>query len=238
MSAKSLENIRVGIIMATTGADTFEQALKSVAEQTHKNTFAYVVVDGPDRAGIFEKPKWTKYFDKCVALGLPQQTGVGGYNGHRIYGGVSFLVNADYIGYLDEDNWLEQNHVESCLKAIKKNNWRWCHALRKIRELDGSFVCDDHCGSLGRQINCMGLAHVDTSCYFMERELAVTVGSAHYTQQPMQDQRVYRMLSHYFPAFGSTGKHTLNYRVSTRPGQMTAKHFLEANKMMRGKKAK
>ena len=69
--------------------------------------------------------------------------------GHRVYAACSFLVNADIICYLDEDNWIEPEHIQKMVDTIKEGN-QWAYSLRKIYDKDENFLCEDNCESLGK----------------------------------------------------------------------------------------
>ena len=71
---------------------------------------------------------------------LEENVGKGWY-GHRVYAACGYLVNADVICYLDEDNWFEPNHVEKLVERIKKGA-DWAYSLRKIIDREGNYVCE------------------------------------------------------------------------------------------------
>ena len=58
---------------------------------------------------------------------LPFATGTDRYNGHRIYGALSFIANGDYFIFLDEDNALEPNHIDAAARTalilFRKEQW-------------------------------------------------------------------------------------------------------------------
>ena len=45
---------------------------------------------------------------------------------------MSFITNSDYVMFLDEDNTLEPNHVESVLKTLVDKKLDWTFTLRNI----------------------------------------------------------------------------------------------------------
>lgn len=170
---------RVAVVTPTTGASTLEKAIESVATQTSPGIVHWIVADGPAAA---EDAK--RIADPWLGTGavrftvLPENTGAGGWNGHRIYGAVPWLTSADYVAFLDEDNWFEPEHVHDLLEAIVREKAGWAYSLRRIVDRDGEPVCDDRCESLGPMHHtCLGLDDrlVDTSCYMIERGLAVDV---------------------------------------------------------------
>jgi hypothetical protein len=170
---------RVAVVTPTTGAATLERAIESVATQTSPGIVHWIVADGP---GAVEAAN--RIADPWVETGavrftaLPENTGAGGWNGHRIYGAVPWLSSADYVAFLDEDNWFEPDHVHDLLEAIVREKAAWAYSLRRIVDKDGNAICDDRCESLGpAHHTCLSPEDhlVDTSCYMIERGLAIDV---------------------------------------------------------------
>src|SRR5438128_1013001 len=111
----------VTIITATTGHRHLSRCLRSVQRQTYSGLEQLVVIDGLQHE---QKVK------ACVAqldapmkalsvLTLPQPTGRDNWVGHRIYGGFSFLCNTEFVTFLDEDNWIDDDHVETMVAAMR-----------------------------------------------------------------------------------------------------------------------
>ncbi len=95
--------MKVAVVTPTIGSDHLSQCLSSVDSQNYEDLTHYVFIDG------------SQYFDKVEeqlvgaskvkTIRLEDNVGKGWY-GHRVYAACSFLVNADIICYLDEDNIL------------------------------------------------------------------------------------------------------------------------------------
>ena len=136
-----------------------------------KDITHYVFVDGIE----YEQEIWklTEGATKVKFVRLDENIGKGWY-GHRVYAACSFLVNADVIVYLDEDNWIEPCHVEKLVKKIEEGN-DWAFSLRKIYDKDGNFLCEDNCESLGKWPVYFDdkVFHIDTSSF------AIKIGRAH-----------------------------------------------------------
>jgi len=161
--------MKIVVITPTTGIDLVNRAITSVKNQTIP-TEHLLVIDGAQASKSYPVA------DPKMVITLPENTGRHNgvrWNGHRIYAGVSFLVNADYVLFLDEDNWFADNHVESMVKHIEENNLDWCYSLRKIYNEDGKFECVDDCESLGKWPTFYDhtLNFVDTNCYCVKGEL-------------------------------------------------------------------
>ena len=215
--------MRVMVITPTTGKDTLEQALLSVERQTVE-TEHLIVLDGK---GMATKPDETKL---RKVIQLPENVGGNNWYGHRVYAAMPLMVNADYILFLDEDNWFEPNHVETMINKIKSKDLMWSYSLRRICNEAGKYIGDDDCESLGRYPAFYDhtLNFVDTNCYCFKREYLVTVAHAFYGQWGA-DRQFYKAAASALPAFGCTGEATVNYRAPERLLGM----FAEGNAAMK-----
>ena len=217
--------MRVMVITPTTGKDTVHKAMESVANQTVK-TEHLIVLDGHEAEAMFP----LSVNGKFSFIKLPENVGGNGWYGHRVYAAMPLMVNADYILFLDEDNWFEPNHVESMINKIKSKDLMWAYSLRRICDERGQYVFDDDCESLGRYPAFYDhtLNFVDTNCYCFRREYLVTVAHSFYGQWGA-DRQFYKFASKHLPAFGCTGEATVNYRAPERLLGM----FKEGNEAMK-----
>ena len=211
--------MRVMVITPTTGKDTLDKAIESVKKQTIE-TEHLVVSDGV----------YMDHPDGCSFLKLPENVGANNWYGHRVYAAMPLLVNADYILFLDEDNWFEPNHVETMINKIKSKDLMWAYSLRRICDEDGKYIRDDDCESLGRWPTFYDhtLNFVDTNCYCFRREYLVSISHTFYGQWGA-DRPFYTAASTKLPAFGCTGLATVNYRAPARLHNM----FKEGNEAMK-----
>ena len=216
---------RVMVITPTTGKDTLEKAVQSVANQTIK-TEHLIVEDGIEADVLLD----LSLTPNARIMTLPENVGGNGWYGHRVYAAMPLMVNADYILFLDEDNWFEPNHVETMINKIKSKDLMWAYSLRRICDESGQYVCDDDCESLGRYPTFYdhSLNFVDTNCYCFRREFLVTVAHSFYGKWGA-DRPFYKAASTSLPAFGCTGEATVNYRAPER----LLKMFAEGNKLMK-----
>lgn len=219
------------VIIPTTGAKSLKQAVASVMAQTHP-TKCYVVIDG--NRGKIEALELLDEFKKDVDVALlPVNVGANGFYGHRIYAAFTHLVNTDYLCYLDQDNWFEPDHVQTCIDTIKKNNLEWCYSLRNIYS-DNKFVCQDNCESLGRYPSYHNINHIDTNSYFLRRELVLPLASVWHGGWG-QDRVFYSLIQEMLPKYDTTGQYTLNYRVGGNAGSVTAEFFINGNRIQEQK---
>jgi glycosyltransferase involved in cell wall biosynthesis len=219
------------IVIPTTGSSTLEDAVCSAVSQTYRNTEVWVIIDGPKFKNSAESVL-VKY-PTVKTMVLPANTGSNGWYGHRIYAAVSYLFDHDYILYLDQDNWFEPHHVETMVECCEKNNWQWCHGLRKIHDARGRYICDDDCESLGRWPIYISDQHhlVDTSTYCIRKDIIVNLATAWYSGWG-GDRRFYSIISHHVQNFGCTGKATVCYRLDGNPNSVNADFFLQGNQIM------
>jgi glycosyltransferase involved in cell wall biosynthesis len=209
-----------------------EQCVSSVDNQTYKDLTHYIFIDGCQY-----EPKAREILvgsSKTRMIELEENVGKGWY-GHRVYAACSFLVNADIICYLDEDNWYEPNHVEKLVKAIETGA-QWAYSLRKIYDKHGNYICDDNCESLGKWPIFFNndAYHIDTSSFAIRRDVAVNIGHAWYGQWGA-DRQFFSNLKKFFPNFECTGEHSLCYRLDGNANSVTKDFFEDGNKYTKEK---
>lgn len=219
-------SLKVAVVTPTIGKKELAQAIASVDAQTYENLTHYIFMDGiqywKDIDEVIEGAS------KVKVVKLEDNIGKGWY-GHRVYSACSFLVNADVICYLDEDNWYEPCHVEKIVKKIEEGN-DWVYSLRNIYDKDGQFACQDNCESLGKwPVYFRGdVHHIDTSSFGVRRDVAVRIGHAWYGQWGA-DRQFFTALKHHFPKFDCTNSYTMNYRLDGNPNSVTKEFFEQGN---------
>lgn len=137
------------VLTPTTGRPHLADAIKSVSLQSFQSLVHMLVVDGAQYEDSVREILSHANGERCETCVLPHNTGQHGINGHRIYAAFPLLLNADYILFLDEDNWFELDHVSSLVDALENSGADWAHSMRKIYTHDGVYVADDNCESLG-----------------------------------------------------------------------------------------
>lgn len=221
-------SLKVAIVTPTIGNNALIDCVKSVDKQTYENIEHYIFIDGYDhRRKVFDS---IEGYSKSKFVILEDNVGKGWY-GHRVYAACSFLVNADIICYLDEDNWFEPCHIEKLVKKIEEGN-DWAYSLRKIYDKQGNYLCDDNCESLGKWPVYFNpqVHHIDTSSFAIRRDIAVRIGHAWYGQWGA-DRQFFGALRQHFPKFDCTNAHTLCYRLDGNPGSVTKEFFDQGNEI-------
>lgn len=223
------------VITPTIGSPKLVDAVESVANQTYKNLKHLLVLDGVDHLSNLnknlvhqDKENW-----KLDFMFLPYNTGKAGgdFYGHRIYAGVPHLLNADYIFFLDEDNWYEPDHVSSLVEVLDMG-YDFAHSLRKIYNPDKSYVCDDNCEALGRwpiyftHDNPQYL--VDTSSFAFNRTFLEKTCHLWHSGWGGDRRYLYSILDQN-PKWNSNYKHTLCYRLDGNPGSVNSDFFIKGN---------
>jgi hypothetical protein len=229
------------IITPTTGSDYLVKCMNSIKNQTNQNFIYYIVIDGnkfAEKVYNFLKLYNNKLPDNFKIIELNENSGSDGWNGHRIYMATSILTNSEYVMFLDEDNYLEPNHVDSMLNTIKEKNLDWTFSLRNIIDKDSKFICEDKCESLGNLHHVWNNKSdylVDLNCYCIKRDLFVKHNLDFYKKaRPKDDIEVdralYKSLKKY--KFETTGLYTVNYRIGNRPDSVKAEFFITGNKSL------
>lgn len=221
--------MRIAVVTPTIGSEHLQQCIESVQNQLFGDVVHYLFIDGEEN---FEKAQHhidAVSIKKQINLIKVQENIGKGWYGHRVYAASSFLVNADAICYLDEDNWYDENHVQTIADKLNDGN-NWTYSLRKIYDKAGQFLFEDNCESLGKWPVYFNekVFHVDTSSFGVWRDVATAVGHTWYGQWGA-DRKFFSALSRYFPKFDCTNQYTLNYRLEGNEGSVTPDFFEKGN---------
>ena len=245
-----MPQVTVTIITAATGHKNLAKCLASVQEQNlDPNTSLehLVVIDGTkhtERVRRYVAEAQTCGYVKISILQLPHPVGENGWCGHLVYAACSFLVKSKYVSFLDEDNWLQSNHVKSMVLLLEQDK-TWVYTLRNIYNDEG-FVCQDICESLGHlhpTYNSMDTTLdylVDTNCYMLRRSVATELSwvwnrPARPTDGSMEaDRQFFRCLMERYPSSSAcTCLHTVNYYTGNRPDSVQSDFFVVGERYMR-----
>lgn len=216
----------VTVITPTLGKPHLHLAIESVQRQTYPNIQHLVVGDGVDVPWALP--------ESVDFLRLPYNVGADRFNGHRIYGACTYLAQGDYVCFLDDDNWFDDDHVESLMRVILEQGNVWACSLRKIIDQDGEFVCNDHCESLGKWPSVFGSLFVDVNCYMLPKMLAVAMSPVWYRRfrEPGQmevDNAMMAFLLETKTAYDSTRLNSVNYKVGNTELSVKKEFFLFNN---------
>jgi glycosyltransferase involved in cell wall biosynthesis len=220
--------MKVAVVTPTIASEHLIKCIDSVDKQTYKDITHYIFIDGCQY-----EPKAREILvgsSKTRMIELEENVGKGWY-GHRVYAACSFLVNADVICYLDEDNFFEPNHIETVVKKLQEGN-DWVYSLRNIHDKEGKFLCEDNCESLGKWPVYFNpeVHHIDTSCFAVRRDVAVRIGHAWYGQWGA-DRQFFGALKNHFPKYSCTNQYTTNYRLDGNENSVNEEFFIEGNKI-------
>lgn len=222
------------VIIPTTGVPTVRNAIESVLNQTEPTT-CYLVCDGKEFSGatkiIADDYLGNPNFKVTY---LPINVGANGFYGHRIYAAFTHLIDTEFVGYLDQDCWLENNHIESSIETIRSRGLAWSYSLRKICGKLGDYICNDDCESLGKWNSYHGINHIDTNSYCLRTHIAVKLASVWHGGWG-QDRVFYSALLQHVNNYGCTGEYTVNYRVDGNAGSVNAEFFENGNQIMNEK---
>ena len=222
-------NKTVAVVTSTIGRPELALAIKSVQNQTYPCKH-YVFVDG----NIFwDKAKSIlEQFPNVIPVYLPMNTGKNNILNGAINAAAAFLVEEDIICYLDDDNQLREDHVESLVNVIEQGA-DFAYSLRSFYDSNHQFICNDDFESLGNwntksdifvdvkiediqqqlhftfnEIN----GHIDTNCYAVPREVAQK--TAYGWNTPLIGDRSFLSALKSLGLISQTsGKYTVKYTV-------------------------
>jgi cellulose synthase/poly-beta-1,6-N-acetylglucosamine synthase-like glycosyltransferase len=233
----------VSIITPTTGNPILLKNIQSVRNQTYKNIQHLIVIDGAERQpavlSAFSSVKFPVSNPlKETVVALPYSVGKDRWNGHRMYAAMTYLCEGEYVMFLDEDNFLEPDHVESCMKVIESGK-DWTFSYRKIVDKEGKFICNDDCESLGNWPSVLDQTDyfIDVNCYFLPKILAVYVSPIWYRKArepgvPEVDRVLCPNLKQMASNHDSTYNYSVNYTVGNSELSVTANFFQQGNAEM------
>ena len=223
------------VITPSIAKPSLVKAVESVENQTYSNLTHLVVVDGAqymNHVGILP----IQVHDRLFVTTTPYNTGANGFYGHRILAAYPHLVNHDYILFLDDDNWFDENHVRSLIDLCEEKNLDFTHSLRKVY-VNGKFLADDCCESIGRwPIAWTKSDHlVDTSSYCFRREWLIQY--CHLWHSGWGGDRRFFHLVKETAKYDTTGLHTLHYELPDMNAAYGGKTdiFEEYNELMKQK---
>jgi glycosyltransferase involved in cell wall biosynthesis len=230
--------MKVTVITPTTGSEQLYDAIRSVERQTYENIQHLIVIDGEQYAAKARDIINGSYRSEVITL--PYNTGYDQYNGHRIYGAMTFLAEGQYLCFLDQDNWYEDNHIESLVETIKAGN-DWAYSLRKIVSQEGQYICNDDCESLGKWTSVINDNFIDVNCFMIPKHAALGFSPYWYrrARHPQEQPEVDRILSPFMmqnlKKFDTNGQYTVNYRVASRSDSVQDVFFIKGNEVMKQK---
>jgi glycosyltransferase involved in cell wall biosynthesis len=226
----------IAVITATIGHRFLARAVDSVSAQTHPAITHWIVVDGPQSSKVVSED-----LRACASpavrrrvLVLSERTGHSGWCSHRIAAAMPFLVDAEYVCYLDQDNWFSSDHVSSLLETARATNQPCAYALRNIYDRDGRFVCRDDCQSLGTLHDCYdlpGARHIDSNCWLLRRDVAMAM-AAHWATPYTGDRKVAMEVMKAWPDLPCTKRYSVNYSAASRAESAPESYFLRGNAWM------
>lgn len=228
----------VVVITPTTGANELESCVRSVIQQDYPNVEHLIVVDGAEHEKAVRDLLWRLDIDSPVTvLVLPWNTGQDKWYGGRVMAAASYIVNQDYVMFLDQDNMIAPNHISSLVRVIETGGYDWAYSLRKIFSKEGKFLCEDDCESLGWWPigGHEKLGHlIDTSAYFFTNKFARSTG--HFWNWGWGGDRrflelVTQSLGH--ENFACSGLSTLYYRLGGSGGSVKIEMFEQGNAQVR-----
>lgn len=235
---------QITIITASTGRQELIRCVQSVKDQTYDNIQHLVVMDGDEAFFRFLKHEGHRIIlktesPKVDVVGVPYSIGKDRWNGHRIYAAGTYMAEGDYVMFLDDDNFIDPDHVESCVRVIESGS-QWSFAFRKIVNADGTELCKDNCESLGKWPSVLSEQDyfVDVNCHCWPKMMAVAITPFWYRKfrepgQPEIDRVLTAVARQMAPNYESNYKYSVNYLVASNSVlSVKPEFFLQGNEEM------
>jgi hypothetical protein len=227
----------VTVVTPTVGTRHLRRAIEGVQAQTYPLVRHLVVIDGAEHQARVEDALPSNPSRPLDTVVLPSTIGGRGFNGHRVYASTPYLVDSQFVAFLDEDNWLDADHIEAVMGRITSTGVAWGFSLRRIVDEEGRFLMDDDCESLGPVPSWLNdsVHLVDANCYVLRRDVALETSPVWYRRLPDEtspDIELCRRLLAERPRFAATGRPTVNYRLRGPRAGLRADFFRRGNAEM------
>jgi hypothetical protein len=149
----------MAIVICTVCRESLLRAVRSLYAQTHSGPLQVLIGVDVDAFGQESRLKEI-IFRECpphiqiiwISLGYSTSARHGGVHSCH-YGGslrtsLSFLANARYVMYLDDDDWLAPQHCSEILQAIEGKKWAFAYSIYADGNT-GQGICVDSVESVG-----------------------------------------------------------------------------------------
>ena len=229
----------VAVVTPASGNPLISDCIRSLDEQTYPVTH-YIFYDGivsPERFATYNR---IHSGPKRHCAYWPARINSDGVHkeflaARRIYAASPYLINEDYICFLNEDDWFKPDHVESLITLIQKDDLDWAHCLRSVYDKQGNYLFDDNCESLGKHAvwNQEGSHLVESCSYMVRTDVMCKMAGVNNYRDFGPDRVMYAMLAQMHPKFDCTGKHTMCFRLGGNEGSVTKEFFEIGNSFMR-----
>jgi GT2 family glycosyltransferase len=227
----------VTVITPTIGSPKLQDAMTSVSKQSYKHVKHLIVVDGPKFWDDAVKNTVLHMNESRVQISVaPENTGANGFNGQRIYASYPHLINSDYIFFLDEDNWYEDDHVESLVDLMESEKLSWSYSLRKIYSANKEFITNDDCESLGKWPIFFTYDKpeymIDTSAFAFRKSFIQKTCHLWHSGPWGEDRRYFNAIRN-GSEWNTSGKYSLCYRLDGNPDSVSKDFFIKGNEAMK-----
>jgi len=215
----------ISVITATIGCPHLDRCMDSISKQTYIGIMHWVVIDGvqyTDRLNEFRIKHQFTSNHKFLALWTNTGTVDGRvvYFGHRIYAGMTFMVNTPFISFMDDDNMCSSDHYTSMMDTYTSTKLAHpsvqldgVYSFRSIiEEHHSTFICNDEYESLGALSSAPGYSLCDTSTYLLTLDAAIRCAPSWYSSEGDRGilaSCTYKNHCSLVPTY----KHTLQYRL-------------------------
>ena len=223
---------KVLVITPTTGAPELTDAVDSVLAQTFRGVEHLIVTDGSQFVSRTQSIIGIEH-SSIYHVSLPFNTGSNGFYGHRIMAAFGHLVPHDYVLFLDQDNWINPDHVETLVNCCEHKKLDWAYSLREIYNKDKEYVCQDNCESLGKWeiATSPGNYLIDTSSYCFSNSFIRAVSHL-WDYGWGADRRFYNIVKTLDQfKYDCSGHYSLAYRLGGNEGSVTKEFFLYGNQV-------
>jgi glycosyltransferase involved in cell wall biosynthesis len=217
------------VITVTTGKrpKELEHCIASIANQTYPCQ-QYILCDGDFNR--FAELK--RLYPQVLLCYWDAKIGGAGLEGRRWLAAAPHMVNEDVTFFCNDDDWYEENHVQTIMEKIEEGN-DWAYSFRKIFDKEGNFLFLDNCEALGEASPVWNIPDhhfVDWCMWGMKTECLKQISAIFSIKGYGVDRLFYNNARQIFPKFVGTNLHTFCFRLGGNEYSVSKEFFVEGNK--------
>jgi hypothetical protein len=221
--------MRTAAVVTVTNGKRFSElanCIKSIREQTYK-AHHYILCDG--HSNIFHE--LNRIYPELSICYWAGNIGGKDLEGRRWLAAAPHLINEDVTFFCNDDDWYEENHVQTIMEKIEEGN-DWAYSFRKVFDKEGNFLFPDNCEALGEASSVwVNPDHhfVDWCMWGMKTECLKQISSIFSNKGWGIDRVFYANAKQIFPKFAATNQHTFCFRLGGNEYSVQKEFFEKGN---------
>jgi glycosyltransferase involved in cell wall biosynthesis len=221
-----LGDIEVTVITPTIGKSSLGRLIESLESQSVP--YVQILLWDDKKAPNFIRPLQNTQNGVRYSIDIPGSFVKGDAFGSSLRSVGLMAANTPFVVFADDDVWFENNHLESMLDALKKNNAKWGFSVRKVWTNLGECIGEDRFESVGDSPSrIVPYEMVDNNVMMFHRKFGASAACLYRETENYNDDRLmYAFLKKYAGEPARTGKATVNQVCPERLEKMFRRYCI------------